>query len=96
MELRGRAHEGAGSEAEDSFEVTMQEALIVKADTHGDLGLRHSASEEALRQRDPAMRDVRVRWKAQLLSKRSAKAELVEACVRGERIETDCFGDGFV
>jgi hypothetical protein len=55
----------------------MQEALIVKADAHGDLGLRHSASEEVLRERDAAMRDIGVRREADLLAKRAAKAELV-------------------
>lgn len=93
---RRRACEGAGREADDSFEVTMHEALIVKADARGDLRLRHSASEQVLRACDATMRDVGVWREADLFAKRSAEAELVETCVCSERVEIDRFGEALV
>jgi hypothetical protein len=74
----------------------MQEALIVEADAGGDLRLRHAMRQELLRERDAAMGDVRVRREADLFAKRPAKAELVEAGVRGESFEVDRFGEAGV
>ena len=65
----GGAGEGAGGEADDAFEMTMQEALIVKAHARRDLRLRHAPREQYLRPRDTTMGDVRVRRHADLLAK---------------------------
>ena len=71
----------------------MQEALIVEADARSDLRLRHATRQELLRERDAAMGDVRARREADLFAKRTAKAELVEAGMRGESVEVDRFGE---
>lgn len=56
------ASEGARRHPEDALEVAMQLALIEEADARRDLGLRHAAREQLLREAHAAMRDVRVRW----------------------------------
>ena len=83
----GGAGEGAGGEADDAFEMTMQEALIVKAHARRDLRLRHAPREQYLRPRDTTMGDVRVRRHADLLAKCPTEAELVETRMRREGFE---------
>lgn len=76
--------------------MAVQEALVEETDACGDLGLRHSAREQVLRERDAAMGHVGVRRQAHLIAKRTAQAKLVEPRVRGQGIQVDSFGEALV